>query len=38
MTADITQKLIDLLNDVAEPLIDNENKYSSLLDKIGDLF
>lgn len=36
MSSDITQKLIDLLNSVAEPLIDNESKYSSLLDKIGD--
>jgi erythromycin esterase-like protein len=36
MTSDINQKLIEVLNDVVEPLSENENKYSSLLDKIGE--
>ncbi len=36
MSHDINQKLIDLLNDAAEPLSENEDKYSSLLDKIGE--
>jgi len=31
----MNQKLIDVLNDNVEPLSENENKYSSLLDKIG---
>lgn len=36
MTTDITQKLVDILNDSVEPLSENENKYASLLNKIGE--
>ncbi|MDR3491145.1 MAG: erythromycin esterase family protein [Gammaproteobacteria bacterium] len=36
MHHDINQKLVDVLNEAVEPLTDNENKYASLLDKIGD--
>lgn len=36
MTSDVQQKLIDVLNKIIEPLAEKENKYSSLLDKIGE--
>ncbi|MDR3476759.1 MAG: erythromycin esterase family protein [Gammaproteobacteria bacterium] len=36
MTLDISQKIIGMLNDIAEPLSEDENQYSSLLDKIGE--
>lgn len=35
MDSNINQKLIDILNDEAEPLSEKEDKYSSLLEKIG---
>lgn len=35
MTLNINQKLIDILNDDIEPLSEKEDKYSSLLEKIG---
>jgi len=36
MSANINQKLINMLNDDAEPISEKEDKYSSLLEKIGD--
>lgn len=36
MSSNINQKLISILNDDIEPISENENKYSSLLQKIGD--
>ena len=36
MSININQKLIDILNDVVEPISEHSNKYSSLLDKVGD--
>ena len=36
MNSDINQKVIDLLNDVIEPLSKDKNKYVSLLNKIGE--
>lgn len=36
MSSDINKKLISILNDDIEPISDNEDKYTSLLHKIGD--
>ena len=36
MSEQIYQKLIDILTETAQPLSDGTDKYSSLLDKIGD--
>jgi erythromycin esterase-like protein len=36
MSSNINQKLISILNDDIEPMVDDENKYTSLLQKIGD--
>jgi erythromycin esterase-like protein len=36
MSANITQKLVDMLNEAAEPLADSESQYTAILNKIGD--
>lgn len=36
MSSDINQTLINVLNDVIEPIPDKGNKYDGLLEKIGD--
>ncbi|MES2217903.1 MAG: erythromycin esterase family protein [Pseudomonadota bacterium] len=36
MNSTINQKLINILNDFAEPIQENANQYSSILDKIGE--
>ncbi len=36
MHSEVNEKIIALLNESVEPLFETDNKYSSLLDKIGD--